>query len=190
VSIIDKRGNFHRARIFQVSPTQIYHEIPATTAVGKATIVYRSTTTDEISTSQIELSPISPGLMSADGSGSWIANASVMRLSLTRPSTIEPVFKSDRGEIVPIPIDVTSDRELVFLNISGTGFHFISGFSKVGVTIGGTPVQVIYAGTQGTGPGRDRLLVILPQGLSGRGLVDVVLTVDGRTANPVQLNIK
>ncbi len=190
VSIIDRRGNFHRAKIFQVSPTQIYHEIPATTAVGKATIVYRSTMTDEISTSHIELSPISPGLMSADGSGTWIADASVLRLSLTRPSTSEPVFKSVRGEIVPIPIDVASDRELVFLNIAGTGFQFISRLSNVGVTIGGTPVPVIYAGAQGTGPGRDRLLVILPQGLSGRGLVDVVMTVDGRTAKTVQLNIK
>jgi uncharacterized protein (TIGR03437 family) len=190
VSIIDRTGNFRRAKIFQVSPTRIHHEIPATTAVGKATIFYRSTATGEISTSQIELSPISPGLMSADGSGTWIANAAVLRLSLIRPSTIEPVFESVRGEISPIPVEVSSDRELVFLNITGTGFRFITRDSKVGVTIGGTPVPIIYAGDQGTGPGRDRLIVILPQSLSGRGLVDVVMTVDGRTANTVQLSLK
>src|SRR5262245_8190423 len=45
VSIIDRTGNFHRAKIFQVSPTMICHEIPAATAMGKATIVYGSTTT-------------------------------------------------------------------------------------------------------------------------------------------------
>ena len=190
VSIIDKTGNFHRAKIFQVSPTMICHEIPAAAAMGKATIVYGSTTTRETSISQIELTPISPGLMSADGSGTWIANASVMRLSLIGPSTVEPVFKSDQDEIVPIPIDVASDKELVFLNLPGTGFRFINKLSKVEVTVGGIPVPIIYAGDQGTGPGRDRLLVILPKELSGRGLVDVVMTVDGRTANTVKLNIK
>jgi uncharacterized protein (TIGR03437 family) len=190
VSLIDRSGNFHRAKIFQVSPTQIYHEIPATTGMGKATIVYGSKLTGEVSTSHIELSPISPGLMSADGSGTWVANASVTRLSLIRPSTIEPVFENVRGDIVPLPIDVMSDKELVFLNITGTGFRSISNLSKVEVTIGGTPVPVIFAGAQGTGPVQDRLVVILPQKLSGRGLVDLVMTVDGQKANTVKLRFK
>jgi uncharacterized protein (TIGR03437 family) len=190
VAIIDKLGIPHRAMIFQASPTQIYHEIPATTQVGKATIVYASTTTGEISTSHIEVSPVSPGLMSADGSGTWIADASVERVSRGRSSTMEPVFRKVRDEIEPIPIDVSSNRGLVFLGIAGTGFRLNSGLSNVGVTIGGTQVPVVYAGAQSPGSGLDRLYVHLPQSLAGRGLVDVVLTVDGRTANTVQLSIK
>jgi len=38
--------------------------------------------------------------------------------------------------------------------------------------------------------GLDQLNLIVPRSLAGRGEVDVVLTVDGRTANTVKVNIK
>jgi uncharacterized protein (TIGR03437 family) len=190
VLIRDARGTLHRANIFKVTPTQIYHDIPATTRLGNATIIYANIMTGEVSTSRIEVSTVSPGLMSADGSGTWIADASVERMRNGVPWAIEPVFEKVRGEIVPIPIDVASDSERVFLNIAGTGFRFNKGLSNVSVTIGGTPASVFYAGAPVTGAGPDRLYVLLPQSLAGRGLVDVVVTIDGRTANTVQVNIK
>jgi uncharacterized protein (TIGR03437 family) len=190
VSILDSSGVAHRATIFKVSPTEIYHDIPATARLGKATVVYANMRTGEVSTSNIEVSPVSPGLMSADGSGTWIADASVERLRSGARWVIEPVFENVRGEIVPVPIDVASDGELVFLNIAGTGFRFNSGLPNVKVTIGGTPVSVIHAGAVGVGRGPDRLFAILPRSLAGRGLVDVVVTIDGRTANTVKLSIK
>jgi uncharacterized protein (TIGR03437 family) len=190
VSIMDSMGIPHRATIFKVSPTEIYHDIPATTGLGKATIVYANMRTGEVSTSNIEVSPISPGLMSADGSGTWIADASVERLRPGARWIIEPVFEKVGGEVVPIPIDVASDRGAVFLNIAGTGFRFNRGLSNVRVTVGGTPVSVIFAGALGAGTGPDRLFVLLPPSLAGRGLVDVVMAIDGRTANTVKLSIK
>jgi uncharacterized protein (TIGR03437 family) len=190
VSIMDSFGTPHRATIFKVSPTEIYHDIPATTGLGKATIVYANMRTGEVSTSNIEVSPVSPGLMSADGSGTWIADASVERLRPGARWIIEPVFEKVGSEVVPIPIDVASNRGAVFLNIAGTGFRFNSGFSNVRVTVGGTPVSVVYAGALGAGIGPDRLFVLLPPSLAGRGLVDVVMAIDGRTANTVKLSIK
>jgi uncharacterized protein (TIGR03437 family) len=189
VMIMDWFGIPTPARIFSVSPTQIVHEIPPNAGMGPATVFYTNTITGEVSTSQIDISNVSPGLMSADGSGTWIANATVDRLNLGGPSTIEPVFEIIKGEIVPIPIDVSSTREIVLLNIACTGIRF-GQLTSVSVTVGGTPVSVLFAGSQGSAIGIDRLFLLLPQSLEGLGLADVVLTVGGRTSNTVQLSIK
>jgi uncharacterized protein (TIGR03437 family) len=190
VTIIDWFEITHQARIFSVSPTQICHEIPVATGQGPATIIYTNTITGEASTSSIDISPYAPGLTSADGSGTWIANASVQRLNFDNgTSNIEPVFGIVRGEIVPLPIEVESENQLVFLNIAGTGFRFSPTFN-VSVTIGGTPVTVIFTGAYSVGVGLDRLTVLLPPSLAGRGLVDVVMTAPGQTSNTVQLSIK
>jgi uncharacterized protein (TIGR03437 family) len=190
VTIIDWFGITTPARIFSVSPTEIWHEIPQAAGMGPATVIYTNTITGEVSTSHIDISPNSPGLMSADGSGTWIARASVERLRIGGPLVIESVFDIVGGQIVPIPIDVANDREIVLLNIAGTGFRINSGPANILVTMGGTPVPVLFAGPQGVAIGLDRLYLLLPQSLAGRGLVDVVMTVDGRTSNTVQLSFK
>ena len=53
--------------------------------------------------------------------------------------------------------------------------------------IGGINVPVTYAGAQGTFAGLDQVNVSLPAELAGRGLVDIVLTVDGQQANTLQI---
>lgn len=45
-------------------------------------------------------------------------------------------------------------------------------------------------GPQGSYAGLDQVNVVLPRSLAGRGEVDVLLTVDGRAANPAKINIK
>jgi uncharacterized protein (TIGR03437 family) len=190
VTIIDWFGETIPARIFSVSPTQIRHEIPDAAAPGPATVIYTNTITGETSTSSIDISPYAPGLMSADASGTWIANASIQRLNFNNgTSVLEPVFGIVRGEIVPLPIDVATENELVFLNIAGTGFRYSPTFN-VTVTIGGTPVTEFSTGAQVNTIGIDRLSVLLPSSLAGRGLVDVVMTAPGRTSNTVQLSFK
>jgi len=62
----------------------------------------------------------------------------------------------------------------------------------VNVKIGGpngVAAPVSFAGEQGL-PGLDQINVALPRALAGRGEVDVILTVDGKTANIVRINIK
>ena len=58
------------------------------------------------------------------------------------------------------------------------------------VRIGGVPVQVLYAGLQPDFAGLDQINVLVPRSLIGRGEVDLVLTVDGKVANTVKVNIK
>src|SRR5262249_10508187 len=106
--------------------------------------------------------------------------------------TIEPVahFDSANNRFVPSPIDLGPDTDLVALIAFGTGFRGVSALSGATATIGGTPAQVIFAGPAPGFEGLDQANIIIPRSLIMRGLVDVVLTVDNKTTNIVQINIK
>jgi hypothetical protein len=71
----------------------------------------------------------------------------------------------------------------------GTGIRLNPGLSSVEVLVGGTNCTVSYAGPQNQYPGLDQLNVILPNSLIGAGTVTVAVTVEGRTANPVTIQI-
>ena len=58
------------------------------------------------------------------------------------------------------------------------------------VKIGGITAQVQYAGAQSQFAGLDQVNVAVPRALAGLGEVDLALTVDGKAANVVRVNIK
>ena len=58
------------------------------------------------------------------------------------------------------------------------------------VTIGGIDVPVTYAGIQPTFVGLDQINVQLSRSLAGKGEVDMVVTVDGKTANTAMVSVK
>jgi uncharacterized protein (TIGR03437 family) len=60
----------------------------------------------------------------------------------------------------------------------------------VTVKIGGDDARVDYAREQGGFVGLDQLNLLLPRSLAGRGKVDVVLTVEGKAANTVMIEVK
>jgi len=60
----------------------------------------------------------------------------------------------------------------------------------VSCNIGGVSAPVLFAGLQGGFVGLDQVNISLPHCLAGRGEVDVVLIVDGKTANIVRIAIK
>ena len=62
--------------------------------------------------------------------------------------------------------------------------------SNVYATIGGQQVPVLYAGSQETLTGLDRLTVSIPQSLAGLGMAGLVAQVDGRVTNTVTIQIK
>jgi uncharacterized protein (TIGR03437 family) len=78
----------------------------------------------------------------------------------------------------------------VFLIGYGTGIRYRSSLSAVTATIGGTNADVSFAGAQPAFVGLDQLNLAVPRSLAGRGAVDVVVRVDGKTANTVTINIK
>jgi len=90
------------------------------------------------------------------------------------------------GSCVSVPIDPGLDAP-VTLSFYGTGFR---NAQKLSVTIGGEDVPVLNAGPQATVPGVDAIDVPLTLALRGKGLVDVIVTADGVSSNPVQVNIQ
>jgi uncharacterized protein (TIGR03437 family) len=52
------------------------------------------------------------------------------------------------------------------------------------------PATVLFAGAGGGYAGLDHGNVLVPRGLIGKGEVPIVLTVDGKQANPVTVAFK
>ncbi|HMX27871.1 MAG TPA: hypothetical protein PKC13_19940, partial [Blastocatellia bacterium] len=82
------------------------------------------------------------------------------------------------------------ESDQVFLILYGTGLRFRNSLSGVSAKIGGTDITPLYAGAQSDFAGLDQVNLRLPRSLAGRGDVEIILTVDGKTANTVSARIK
>jgi len=85
------------------------------------------------------------------------------------------------------PVDLGNASDVVALRFYASG---ISPTSDVQIQIAGQQVPVLYAGASGNYPGLDEIGVQVPRSLAGTGKVDVVVSVDGQSAAPVQLTIQ
>jgi hypothetical protein len=85
------------------------------------------------------------------------------------------------------PADLGVSSDLVTLEFYAKG---VTGASDVAVRIAGQDVPVLYAGPASHFPGLDQVSVEVPHSLAGRGDAEVVMTVDGRTADPVHVQIQ
>ncbi|HXI41181.1 MAG TPA: hypothetical protein VNH83_14455, partial [Bryobacteraceae bacterium] len=190
LTVQDKTGQSRLAPLAYVSPSQINFEIPAGTAIGSATLLLQNASgTDALGT--VRIAAAAPALFSANASGTGVAAATAVKVVL--PSPIQsplPVFTCDQsGSCKAVPIAIGVDTP-VYISFYGTGIRGRTSLSNVAVTIGGVSAPVLYAGPQGTYPGLDQVNVGLPLSLQGAGVVDVNLTVDGLSANTVQIAVQ
>ena len=89
----------------------------------------------------------------------------------------------------PDPIDPGTAQRPNYLVLFGTGFRKRSSLSNVQVRIGGIICQVDYAGAQPQYIGLDQMNVVVPSSARGSGEVNLLVTVDGKPANMVRVNI-
>jgi uncharacterized protein (TIGR03437 family) len=85
------------------------------------------------------------------------------------------------------PVDLGASKDVVALQFYASG---VRDASEVRVQIAGQDVPVLYAGKAANFEGLDQISVLLPRRLAGLGEANVVLTVDGQTANPVRIRIQ
>jgi uncharacterized protein (TIGR03437 family) len=113
----------------------------------------------------------------------------VARVKSGQPTVVEAVYLVGAGTTVqPLPIDLGPATDAVYLTLFATG---LQNAKNVAVTVGAQTVPVLYAGVQGTYDGLDQINVgPVPRSLAGSGRVNIILTADGQTANPVELAIK
>ncbi len=191
VKVRDGVGAERPAPLFFVSPTQVNYQMPAGTAPGQA-IITITNANGATSAGAVEITPVAPGLFTADASGQGVAAAVVLRIKPDGNRSFEPVSRFDaaQNKVIAVPIDFGPGEDQLFLLLFGTGFRLRSALSAVTVRIGGESLEAQYAGASGILAGLDQINLRLPQTLNGRGEVDLALTVDGQTANLVKISFK
>lgn len=191
VKVRDNAGVERLASLFFVAPTQVNYLVPAGTTGGAATVTITSSD-GSLSIGTVNVTNVAPGFFSANASGTGLAAATVLRVRADNSFTYEPVgqFNPSQGSFVPIPIDLGSATDQVFLLGFGTGWRGNTGLPTVNVKIGGTNCEVSYAGPQNDFVGLDQANIRIPRSLIGRGEVDVTMTIGTKTANTVKISIK
>ncbi|MEP7340283.1 MAG: kelch repeat-containing protein [Acidobacteriota bacterium] len=194
VSINHLGGNFP-VPLFFVSPNQINCQLfnAVTQATPRGAITLTLTTSDGVSISEpVNIVSVAPGIFSADATGKGLPAAVVLRVKTNGEQTYEPVARFDAAQsrLVAVPIDVSNANERVFLILYGTGIRFRSSLSAMSASVGGAPLEVLYAGVQGDFVGLDQINLRLPSSLAGRGEVEVQVSADGAAANVVKINMK
>lgn len=191
VMVRDSAGAERRAPLFFVSPAQVNYQVPPGAAAGRAA-VYIASSDGGLALGESTISGVAPGIFAANANGQGVAAAVALRIKADGSMSFEPAARFDpaQNRSVAVPIDLGPESDQVFLLLFGTGIRFRSGLSAVSARIGGLEAQVTFAGAQGDLVGADQINVRLPRSLAGRGDVEIVLIVDGKTANTVRATFR
>jgi uncharacterized protein (TIGR03437 family) len=189
LTVTDSAGTARTAPLMYVSPSQINFVVPPGSAPGSAAFTIANGNASLTTTGTIQF--VAPTLFSMSGDGRGVAAANAIEVSAANPQLQSPVsvFQCAASGCVPTPIQLTASAT-VYLILYGTGIRNRSLLASVTANIGGTNVPVLYAGVQPSFDGLDQVNLTLPLSLSGSGEINIVLTVDGQTANVVTINIQ
>lgn len=169
------------APLLFISPTQINYVVP--TNVDPGTAVLRILNNGNlIGTGTVNVESVSPSIFTVTADGKGVPSAQSTFDGVAFQSVANP-DGSARA------LSVGTSTKPNFLVLYGTGLRRRTSMANVRVTIGGLPASVTFLGAHPRFAGLDQLNVMMPQELRGRGPVDVVVTVDGKTANTVRINI-
>ncbi len=184
VTVRDSAGATHTATLSYASAGQVNYRVPDTVATGLATVTI---TANGVSIpGAINVVSAYPNLFNV-GAESLVAGY-VLRFRSNGQQSTESVYDvTAAGAIIPTPIDLSSDSDLVYLVLFGTG---LGKNAQVSASIGDLTLTPAYAGPQGTFTGLDQYNLLLPRSLAGKGKVAVGITADGRTSNQVNISIK
>ncbi|MGH9833389.1 MAG: hypothetical protein ACRD9Y_10255, partial [Blastocatellia bacterium] len=190
VTVKDSAGVERLAPLFFVAPQQINYQMPPGTANGLAVVTVIGGD-NKISGGLVQVSRVAPGVFAANANGQGVAAATILRVKADGSQSFEPVARFDpaTSRFVSILVDLGPESDQVFLVLFGTGFRSRTMLASVSATVGGANAEVLYAGVTPGFVGLDQANIRLPRGLAGRGEVDVVLTVEGKAANAVRLNV-
>ena len=170
-----------------VAPTQINFVVPAGTAAGTAQFSISNGGASPLTTTAI-IQSVAPTLFSINGNGKGVASAYGIRTA-AGVQTLVPVYECTGSTCAATPIALDANSPVVLV-LYGTGIRNRSSLANVTANINGTNVPVLYAGVQPSYAGLDQVNLTLPVSLSGSGVVNLVMTVDGQTSNVVTIDIQ
>ena len=183
----DNSGAEAPMQLLFISPNQINCYMPYFMQEGQG-IVKVIRDGKIVSLDILQIAKVSPGIFSANADGKGLAAASLIFIK-GEERTYGTVATCDTQGCLANPIDVNL-YDGVYLEMYGTGVNNDKGAAAVTATIGGQPVSVLYAGTQCCFIGVDQINLQIPKSLASKGVVDVVITVEGKIANTVKINVK
>jgi uncharacterized protein (TIGR03437 family) len=187
VKVKDSASVEHTAPLFFVSPGQINYLIPEGTANGSATVTF--TGSNYTAVGVIEIASTAPGVFAANADGRGVPAALALRIAADGSQRYEPAFDYDGAKFVARLLDLGPESDQLILVLFGTGLRHYKSRSAITVNIGGIDSEVLYVGPQGGFVGLDQINVRIPRRLLQRGEVDVMLMVDGQSANVVKINV-
>ncbi len=191
VRVRDSAGIERLAPLFFVSAGQINYLVPSGTATGIATVTI-NTAEGSLSTGTLSVTAVAPGLFAANADGSGVPSALTLRIKADGAQLYEPIarFDSATSRYVATPIDLGPESDQMFLILYGTGLRARSALSAVTLRYADLSGEVLYVGEAPGFVGLDQVNARIPRGLIGRGDVNLTLTVDGRVANTMRINLK
>ena len=191
IKVKDSAGTERLSPLWFVSPGQLNFYISAGTATGAATVTV-SNQTQVVAAGTLQIEAIAPGLFAMNANGQGVAAAVAVWARPDDSQTWQYVFAPPciPGNCVPTPLDLGPETDRMYLQLYGTGIRGRSSLSAVSARIGGVDAPVDYAGPVAGLTGLDQVNLRVPRSLAGRGEVDIVLTVDGKTANTVKVDIR
>jgi uncharacterized protein (TIGR03437 family) len=179
VRIADAGGQPRTAGLIYVSLRQINFAVPAGVREGTATLTVMAGNTVRAA-GQVNIVRSAPGIYTQAGNGQGLAAAAAVLVTADGRQT----------STTTQPFDMGGPSDQFVLVLFGTGIRGVSSLNAVHATIGGIQAQVMYAGAQATFTGLDQVNLLVPRSLAGRGVLDVALTVDGKSANLVQVAVR
>lgn len=188
LNVTDFTGAVTQAGISKVNGEQVTFLLDPSVRTGLG-VVRITANGKPAGTGSMNVVALSPGLFTADGSGTGVAagvwTAGTGNQSITQPLAIQDPLT---GEWKANPVDLLSSSQDVYLVLNGTGFRSRSKTGYVRLEIGGVAVPILDAGANPDIPGQELIKAgPLPKTLADRGLADVQFTVDKTPANHVSI---
>ena len=187
VKVKDSTGIERLASLYFISMYQVNYQVPKDTALGVATVTVMNGDS-AVATEVLQIVPTQAGLFSGNSDGQGAAAASLIFVK-NGVQSFDLNYTCGAGGCVPKPMDL-SVVDAAYIEMFGTGIRFRNDLSNAKATIGGIEVPVLYAGAHCCYVGVDQINLQIPKSLIGRGEVDVVLTIEGKIANTVKINVK
>jgi len=195
VKITDSTGVSWLAPLYGVfaSASQINFVMPNTVALGPALFTMLLPGGNTMST-VANVTLTSPAIFTANQNGQGVAAGQFVHVAPGYVQTFDniAVFDTTQNQYVPNPVSFGPDGNQLYLVLYGTGIRHRASDTDVTATINGVslPNANIQTAAQGVYPGLDQMNLLLPRSLAGAGTVNVILTVNGQTANTVQIALQ
>lgn len=190
VSLTDEAGRTHSITPFVQTETQLNFLMPATASLGTSSLAL-SSGGRTVAATALRLERVAPALFTANADGKGVAAAVALTVAADGSQSAQVIFDqtSPAGSRSAVAVDVSQPGSPVYLLLYGTGMR--NATQKATATVGGLTVAVAGPVAQGQFEGLDQVnLGPLPPSLTGKGDIEIVLTVDGKAVNRTTVKVK